>query len=87
MTFEDIEFPVYRKYKNGKNFFKIINARKFEEIMLIGQSAQLREVSATQFPEQNFIRDLVLNFSEMAFEINGDEYERVRAKTGENSKF
>ena len=80
MTFEDIEFPVYRKYRTGRNYFKIINARSFEELQLVGETPYLREVQAMQLPERNFIRDIVLNFSEMAFEISAGEYEQLRAR-------
>ena len=80
MTFEDIEFPVYRKYKNGRNYFKIINARRFEELQLIGDKPLLRDVRATQLPEHNFIRDMVLNFSAMAEVITAEEYEMIRAR-------
>ena len=34
--FEDIIFPVYRKYKNNKHFFKVISKNNFEEIQIIG---------------------------------------------------
>lgn len=80
MTFEDIEFPVYRKYKNSRNYFKIINARSFEELIMVGERPQVREVRAVQFPEQNFIRDMVLNFADMAYEISSAEYESVKAR-------
>lgn len=71
---------MYRKYKNGRNYFKIINARRFEELQLIGDKPHLRAVQATQLPEHNFIRDLVLDFSAMAEEITAEEYEMVRKR-------
>ena len=80
MTFEDIDFPVYRKYKNGRNYFKFINARRFEELLLIGETPHLRKVEAVQFPEMNFIRDMVLSFSAIAEEIDAEEYEAVRKR-------
>ena len=78
MNFEDIQFPLYRKYRNNRNYFKIINPRLFEELIIIGKSVQLRTVEVRQFPEQNFIRDLVYSYSEMAEEIGEHEYEKVR---------
>jgi hypothetical protein len=74
MNFEDIVFPVYRKYKNNRSYFKIINPRLFEEIQVIGDKKLVRQVEVRLFPEINFIRDLVFNYKEMAVEINESEY-------------
>ncbi len=78
MNFEDINFPVYRKYKNSKSYFKIIHSKLFEEKQIIGSKIVIKQVSAVQFPEMNFIRDLVFNFSEMAVKISVVEYEAVK---------
>jgi hypothetical protein len=74
MKLEDIHFPVYRKYKNNKSYFKIINPRLFEEVQVIGSKKFIKETEARLFPEVNFVRDLVLNYSEMAYEISEEEY-------------
>jgi len=74
MKIEDINFPVYRCYKNRKTYFKILNPREFEEVQFLGSRKKMRKIKAAQFPEINFIRDLVLNFSEMADEISEKEY-------------
>ncbi len=72
-----MNFPVYRCYKNRKTYFKILNPREFEEVQVIGSFKKIRTIQAEQFPEQVFIRDLLLNFSEMALEISETEYNRV----------
>lgn len=77
MKFEDINFPVYRKYKNGKSYFKIIHPKLFEEKQIIGSKKIIKQVEAVQFPEMNFIKDLVFEFSEMACEISAEEYNAV----------
>ena len=77
MKIEDINFPVYRCYKNQKTYFKILNPREFEEIQIIGKLKKHRTIKAEQFPEINFIRDLLLNYSEMAIEINEKDYQMV----------
>jgi hypothetical protein len=81
MNFEDMKFPLYRKYKNNKSFFKIINAQSFEEIQLIGNKRIIKTIEAKLFPEKNFIRDLIYNFQEMAVEIKGEEYERMKLES------
>ncbi|MBA3664841.1 MAG: hypothetical protein H0W61_11630 [Bacteroidetes bacterium] len=78
MKFEDIHFPVYRKYKNNKSYFKIIHPRLFEEIQIIGSKKLVREVNALQLPEMNFVHDLVFNYSDMAVEIDSLEYSAIR---------
>ncbi|MBL7902569.1 MAG: hypothetical protein JNK73_11290 [Bacteroidia bacterium] len=77
MKIEDINFPVYRCYKNRKTYFKILNPHEFEEVQLIGSFKKIRTIKAEQFPEMVFIRDLVLNFSEMALEISEKDYETI----------
>jgi hypothetical protein len=74
MDFKDINFPVYRKYKNNKSYFKIIQADLFEEIQIIGSKKIVKQTKATQYPEMVFIRDLVFNYTEMALEITEEEY-------------
>ncbi|MDI1354330.1 MAG: hypothetical protein PSX36_05410 [bacterium] len=84
MNFEDIDFPVYRKYKNSKSYFKIINPLLFEEIQIIGTRKVIKQTQAKLFPEKIFVRDLVLNFGHMASEITEKEY--LEKYTGANKE-
>jgi hypothetical protein len=70
-----IVFPTYRKYKNNKHFFKIINESEFDEISFIGSKAMAAKHIAKILPDRNFISDLlndIGNTSEIATE---QEYE------------
>jgi len=78
MKLEDIDFPVYRKYKNNKTYFKIIHPRLFEEIQLIGSKKLIKQTEAKLYPEVLFVNDLLLNYGEMAVEISKDEYDLVK---------
>jgi len=78
MDLKDINFPVYRKYKNNKSYFKIIQAGLFEEIQLIGSKKIIKQTEAKQFPEMMFINDLIFNYSEMALEITEEEYLQIK---------
>jgi len=80
MRFEDINFPVYRKYKNSRSYFKIINPLLFEEIQLLGSKKIIKKTEAKLFPEKNFIYDMVFNYIEMADEIGEEEYERIKGE-------
>ncbi len=74
MAFEDIQFPVYRKYKNNTTFFKITSRDRFEEIQIIGSRVRLNIITATQFPEMNQIFDLVYNHEGLGSEITENEW-------------
>ena len=78
MKLEDIHFPVYRKYKNNKSYFKIIHPRLFEEVQIIGRRKIIKQIEAKLFPEVLFVRDLVLNYSEMADEISEKQYLKMK---------
>lgn len=77
MAFEDIQFPVYRKYINNKHFFKVISRSYFEEVQLIGDKKVITCVEAKQLPEMNLIFDLVYN-SSVANEITAEEFELIK---------
>jgi len=81
MNFEGINFPLYRKYKNNKSYFKIINPRLFEQIQVIGSKSRLLQIEAKIFPELNFVRDLILNYEAMAKEITEQEYLEAKEAT------
>ena len=74
MAFEDIQFPVYRKYKNNTSFFKVNSRDSFEEIQFIGSKAKHSLITAKQLPEMNHIYDLVYNYSSFGSEITENEW-------------
>jgi hypothetical protein len=77
MAFEDIQFPVYRRYKNGKSYFKIISRNEFEEIQILGSKKIINTIKAIQLPEMNHVHDLVYD-KKIAEEILSEEYESVK---------
>jgi hypothetical protein len=73
-TMQDgISFPQYRKYKNNKNFFRIINAEEFEEISFIGSRKIVVAHKAKILPDRNLILDL-LHDPAFAQQITEEEY-------------
>jgi hypothetical protein len=74
MFFEDIQFPVYRKYKNNTTFFKVLSRDSFEEIQFIGNRTKHISIKATQLPEMNHIYDLVYNYADFGTEITENEW-------------
>ncbi len=80
--FEGISFPVYRKYKNNKHFFKVISKNSFEEIQIIGSKISVKQIDAKQLPELNYVYDLVYNYKNFAVEITEKEYSEILNKSG-----
>jgi len=70
-----IIFPAYRKYKNNKNFFKIINENEFEEISFIGKKSIVVKHLAKILPDRNFIFDLLHDVGNTSELSNQEEYE------------
>lgn len=66
------DFPQYRKLSNDKVFYCILDDRHFTEIQLIGSKAQLRHVTAEQYPEILKIQDM-LNYSIEGYVASSEE--------------
>ena len=71
-----IIFPTYRKYKNNKNFFKIMNENEFEEISFIGSKVVVTKHLAKILPDRNLIADLLhdSDFAEQSSQIEYESY-------------
>lgn len=70
---EDMNFPVYRKYRNGRSFFKIIHPTLVEEVQLVGSRRVIHRLEALLYPDKVFIADLLLDRT-VAFEATEEEY-------------
>lgn len=77
--FSSISFPVYRKYKNEKSWFRITGPDSFEEIRIIGSRFDKSSHQVKTLPERNFILDLVFHYHEFAQEITAADYSRIDA--------
>ena len=71
----EIVFPAYRKYKNNKNFFKVISENEFEEISFIGKKRIVIKHLAKILPDRNFISDLLHDVGNTSELSNQEEYE------------
>ena len=79
MNFEGIKFPLYRKYKNSKSYFKISGPEVFQEIKLFGSRYAISQFEAKIYPDRLFIHDLVIN-EELTLTIAAEEYEALLSK-------
>lgn len=53
------EFPIYRKLKNDKAFYKINSENQLEEIQVIGSKRKYFLLDAKQYPEKLKIMDII----------------------------
>ena len=78
MNTKKITYPVYRKYKNNKSFFKVLSEHKFEEIKLLGDNAVLHVIEAKILPDKNYIYDLTFDYEKHWTLYEAKEYERLK---------
>ncbi len=89
MTEEDYtgkssDFPLFRKYPNGKAYFKVHSPELFEELQLIGKRYSQTRIQATTLLERNYIRDLVDQKNGQWETISEAEYEEMLDYCQEN---
>jgi hypothetical protein len=76
-TAESIQYPQYRKYKNGLSYFKILSLTQAQEIKVVGSKRLIFTFEAKQYPERVFINDLLFNYAHFAIAINEEEFNRL----------
>lgn len=54
-----MNFPQFRKYVNGKGFFRIDSPDRFTEIQLMGSKRWTTEFEAKTFVDRHLIQDLL----------------------------
>lgn len=59
MIDKNTHFPQYRKLSNEKTYYKIVDARTFEEIMLVGEKRIKFTTIASKYPEMLRIKDML----------------------------
>lgn len=69
-----MNFPQYRKYLNGKSYFKIISLQQAEELKISSTFYEMHTIEAKILPDRNFIMDLLQNFATFAITIDEKEY-------------
>lgn len=72
-----MKFPIYRKYKNNKHFFKIMSMDEFEEISFIGKKLIVTLHQVTILPDRNFISDLLHDIGNTAEIATEEEYQQI----------
>lgn len=78
MTKEPLQFPQYRRYLNGRNYFCFFSIDKFEEIRSLGNKWLLESHVVKILPDRNLVYDLLFEYEGIAEEIDAETYEKVR---------
>jgi len=73
-----ITYPQYRKYSNGKSYFKIISKNEFEEIQILGNKKTLHLFKAKILPDRNYIYDLTFDYQNYWVVCDKEEYEKLK---------
>jgi hypothetical protein len=80
MNATKMDFPQYRKYSNGRSYFRISSEKDFEELQFIGDRVVWYRVLAHQYPEMRTIKEM-LDLHEGRWErINAIEYASIQKK-------
>lgn len=75
---EKIQYPQYRKYLNGKSYFKIVSPDEVEELQMIGDKFIFHIIKAKILPDRNFIYDITFDYKTNWVEITEEEYNRKK---------
>lgn len=78
-----MDFPQYRKYKNGLSCFKISSLSQFVEYKTLGSKLERYEFEAKILPDRNFIQDMLVDFDLHWDKIDQIEFEKFITKFDE----
>ena len=73
-----ITYPQYRKYNNGKSYFKVISENEFEEIQVLGNKKALHHFIAKILPDRNYISDLTFDYHKHWEVCDAEEFEKLK---------
>lgn len=59
MDYKNTDFPQYRKLSNGKTFYKIVDAKTFDEVQVMGSKRFVYTTIANQYPEMLRIKEMI----------------------------
>lgn len=78
-----MDFPQYRKRFDNKSFYKIINAKRFQEVQRIGEKIFFYEIEADKYFEQLTIQDMLGCQNGLYLESDEEEWSRESSESGE----
>lgn len=81
-----MDFPQYRKRFDNKSFYKIINAKRFQEVQRVGEKTFFYEIKADKYFEQLTIQDMLACENGLYLESDEEEWGRESEKESERGE-
>lgn len=78
-----MDFPQYRKYKNGKSYFEILSPTEFIEYQLQFNRISKHHFEAKILPDRNYIQDMLNDYQEHWEVVDRDELEDFLSKNND----
>ena len=78
MKDKEVTYPQYRKYLNGKSYFKIVSPEEFEEIQLSVDKWIIHYIVAKVLPDRNYIYDMTFDYHQHWVVIDEGEYQKKK---------
>jgi hypothetical protein len=78
MSKNAIQFPQYRRYLNGRNYFCFHSMDSFEELRELGSKWLIEKHTVKILPDRNLVHDLLFEFEGFAEVITAENYENQR---------
>ena len=73
----NMEFPQFRKLKNGKSYYCIYSENRFIELQQVGSKWFKYEFNVTQFPDKLRLQEL-LQRQDPFLEISATDFQRIQ---------
>jgi hypothetical protein len=73
-----MDFPQYRRYRNGKHYFRIDSPESFEEVRALGNKWIVEQRTVRILPDRNFVHDLLYHFEAFGEKIPQSVYDNIR---------
>lgn len=81
MAEKTIEFPQYRRYLNGRNYFCFHSMDAFEELRALGSKWLVEAHTVKILPDRNLVHDLLFGYDGIAEMIDAETYLQIRRLT------
>lgn len=75
-----MKFPIFRRYKNHKSYFKIISQSEFTEYKEFGGKLEKHKIKASILPDRNYIQDMISDFENHWEIIDEQQFEAFLAE-------
>ncbi|MFK8038022.1 MAG: hypothetical protein AB8B74_07020 [Crocinitomicaceae bacterium] len=72
-----MDFPIYRKYKGIEVWFKIDSITQFTEIKKMGSQWLKTTITASIYPEKQFINDMINCYENRWEEVSEKDFSSI----------